>query len=427
VLGVSWLRLGIEQRTRYEHLSGDFRSTHTGDSNGLFLRTLLSVEARATPFVVGLEFQDARAWTSQGTPLNTTHVNPVDLLRGYVGLRDEHVFVRGDTLALTAGRMTLDLGSRRIVARNEFRNTINAFTGVDLQWTGPARELVRAFVVMPVLRFPSEREALEDNRIELDRENTDALLWGMFFRSRPLVARVAVEGYVVGFQEGDSALAPSANRRLVTPGFRLLRPAAPGAFDFQLEVMGQFGRSRASVRATDTADLEHLAFSLHASAGYQFALLWAPRVVVQYDHASGDRDPGDGENNRFDPLFAARRFEFGPTGVFGALARSNMLSPGLRVELQPHRSVDAFVAWRLLWLAAPRDAWTTALLHDPSGNAGDFVGQQVEARVRWQVFPLNFALDVGGAGFFRGEFATRAPRGTTAPSVYAYAQITTTL
>jgi len=426
-LGLPWLRFGLEHRSRFEHLENDFRTANPGNATGLFMRTLLSAELRLLPFVVGAELEDSRAWASDTTPFNTTLVNPLELLQGYAGLRGESVFAQGDAASLTAGRMTIDLGSRRLVARNEFRNTINAFTGLDLQWTSPAREFVRAFAVMPVVRLPSDPEELRDNSIEFDRENTDALFWAAFFQSRPLAAQITVEAYVLGLHERDSSIAPSSNRQLYTPGVRALRLLTPGEFDFQLEVMGQFGRSRASAAATDTADLDHLAFSLHASSGLRFDVPWAPRLVLQYDYASGDNSPDDGANNRFDPLFGARRFEFGGTGLYGAIARSNVSSPGVRFEVQPHRTVDAFAAYRLVWLASARDAWTPAAVRDPTGDSGRFVGQQVEARVRWHVLPRNLSFDVGGALLVRGAFATDAPGAKDATPIYVYTQLTGTI
>ncbi|MBM4376006.1 MAG: alginate export family protein [Deltaproteobacteria bacterium] len=323
--------------------------------------------------------------------------------------------------------MTLDLGSRRLVARNEFRNTINAFTGFHAEWRSPANDVVRAFVVRPVIRLPSDPAGLAEDRIELDPENVDALLWGAFYQSRPLARGLTLEAYALGLHERDGSLAPSANRELITPGARLLLPPARGAFDVQVELMGQLGRSRATTAAKDTTDLEHLAFSVHASVGHRFATRWSPRLVLQFDHASGDRSPNDGINGRFDPLFGARRWEFGPTGLYGAIPRSNVTTPGLRVEVEPHRKVDTFIAYRPVWLAAARDAWTSAGLRDTSGAAGTFVGHQLEGRVRWHIFPKNLVLDVGGAVFVRGEFAREAPGGESAPSLYAYSQVTGTM
>ncbi len=421
------LRFGLEHRIRFEHLENDFRTANLGNASGFSTRILLSPEFRFRPVVVGAEFQDSRLLASHTTPLNTTLVNPLELLQGYVGLRGKDVLVGGDTSSLTAGRMTIDVGSRRLVARNEFRNTINAFTGLELTWESPARDLVRAMAVMPVLRLPSDFQALRGNRVEVDRENTDALFWAAFFKSRPLAAQVTVETYVFGLHERDGRVSPGSNRQLFTPGVRLMRPPARGAVDFQLEVMTQFGRSRASIAAEDTTDLEHRAFSLHASSGYHFDVPWMPRLVLQYDYASGDGSPTDEVNHRFDPLFGARRFEFGPTGLYGAIARSNLNSPGVRLEVQPHRAVDAFAAYRLVWLASARDVWPTAGLRDVSGSTGRFVGQQAEARVRCQVLPGNLSFDLGSAVLVRGAFAENAPGGSSPSSVYVYTQVTGTI
>lgn len=423
----SWLRFGLEQRTRFEHLQDDFRASSTGNSTALSLRTLLSAELRFAPVVVGAELQDSRAYATEKTPLNTTIVDPVEILQAYAGLRHDGLFASGDSAALTLGRFTMDVGSRRLVARNEFRNTINSFTGIDLQWTSPGRHVLRGFAVLPVLRSPSDPAVLAGNPIELDRENTDALFWGVFFGSAPLAAGVQFESYVFGLHERDGTDAPSANRRVFTPGVRVFRAPAAGQFDFQVEAMLQLGTSRASTKPTDTTDLTHRAVSAHVTGGYRFDVAWSPRLALQYDFASGDGDPGDKVNGRFDPLFGARRFDFGPTGLYGAFARSNISSPGLRVEVAPHRTVDAFAGYRLFWLASSRDAWTTAGLSDPVGASGSFLGHQIEGRVRWNVLPKNLAFDVGAAYLIRGEFATDAPSARSASPVFVYTQVTGTI
>lgn len=426
-LHIPWFRFGFEHRTRFEHLENDFRATNPGNATALSMRTLLSAELHFALFVFGAEAQDSRAWASDSTPLNGTIIDPVDVLQAYIGLRAEGLLAPDDRASLTIGRLTLDLGSRRLLARNEFRNTINAFTGVDLQWTSSLRDVLRAFAVMPVVRFPSERAALQANRMARDRENTDAVLSGVFFQSRPMLGRVFIEVYVLGLYERDSDLSLGANRRLITPGLRVLRSSAEGELDFQLELMGQLGKSRATAAATDTTDLDHRALSLHASSGYRFDVAWSPRVVLQYDYASGDFRPDDQVNHRFDPLFGARRFEFGPTGTYGAIARSNVSTPAVRVELQPHTRLDAFTAYRLVWLAAGRDAWTSTGLRDDTSASGSFGGQQAEARIRYHVLPQNLSFDIGGALFVPGELARRAEGGEDSPSLFVYSQITGTI
>lgn len=57
-------------------------------------------------------------------------------------------------------------------------------------------------------------------------------------------------------------------------------------------------------------------------------------------------------------------------------------------------------------------------------ESGGFLGQQVEARLRWRPFPGNTILDVGFAHTFLGRFARSAPNATREgdPS-YVYTQI----
>lgn len=424
----SWLHLGIEHRNRFEHLQRDFRVTGRGPATLIALRTLAIAELRLSPIVVVAEVQDSRAPASATTSLSSSLVDPIDLLQGYVGLRDESTDTTAGATTLKLGRFTLDFASRRLVTRNAFRNTINAFSGIDVARVTPTGHRLRAFTVVPVTREPSAPDDLVDHRVARDHENLDVLLWGAGYGApRLTTAALDVEGYVIGLHERDGPAYSSANRQLVTHGVRVVRAPAPGRFDLQIEGMVQLGQSRTSVARTDIDDRVHAAWSTHVSVGYQFDARWTPRPVLVHDFASGDRSPADDRNGRFDPLFGGRRSEFGPTSVMGTVARSNLDSPGFRLELGPHRRVDAFVAYRLFWLAAARDAWTTAGLRDDSGHSGRFVGQQAEGRVRWQALPENLALECGAAWLVRGAFARDAPGADDAPTAFVYTQLTVSL
>jgi len=422
-----WLRFGVEHRVRYENLDDDFRSAATGDVSAFSLRTLVSGEIGPETLAVGAEMIDSRAYASDRAILNTTIVDATDLLQGYVAYRPKNLLQEGDALNVKLGRITIDLGSRRLVARNDFRNTINAFTGGDVQWRSAGGHVARVFLVAPVGRLPTDQESLEDNEVKADKENFDAILWSLTYTSPTLFAGAQIDAYVIGFDEDDDEEFPSTNRRLFTPGVRVMRASQPGHFGGQVEAMGQVGESRATTAADDDNDLDHRAFSVHVSGGYRTQTAWTPRAVLQFDYASGDDDPDDDSNERFDTLFGARRFEFGPTGFYGAFARSNIISPGLRIEVTPHSTVDAFAAYRPFWLASKQDAWTTSALRDPEGDSGRFLGHQIEGRIRWQIFPRNVAVDVGAAHLIRGGFAEDAPKAKDDAATFLYGALTLTI
>ncbi len=410
--------LSIQHRVRYEALDEEFRNGTRGDREILVLRTL--VHGRVELFDglwLGAEMQDARAEVNGDTPLSTSIVNAVELLRGYLELNRDGVF--GGSLSAQAGRITMDLGSRRFVARNRYRNTINGFTGIDVKWRSEAGTEVRGFWTLPVRRQPSLLSQLRDNEIRDDEEDFDLQFWGLYASSDvPILGRGEV--FLLGLHEEDEPSRRTRKRALYTPGFRFYRLPSAGEVDYTLETAFQIGRSRASISG---ARLDHFAHFHHLEVGYTFDGPWSPRLVAQYDFASGDKDPSDGDNNQFDTLFGARRFDFGPTGIYGPFARSNLSTPGFRVQVRPARTVTAFVALRYFWLAERSDAWTTSGVVDPRGKSGRYLGTQFETRVRWEVLPGNLRFEAGYAHLFDGEFLRNAPNSNGPGDLnYFYAQ-----
>ncbi len=423
-----WLSLGGTHRTRFETLDGQFRAGRNGGDQVLVLRTTLLGEFHLERLRLGAEFMDSRAELADaGTPLNTGFVDVAELLQAYALYTADDWIESGSTTEIKGGRITMDVGSRRLVARNRFRNTINAFTGIDVTWTGADGRQARALLTLPIDRRPKSFAELIDNKQEFDTETADVVFWGAYFGMPALPWGGKGEVYVLGLHESDSADRPTRNRRLYTPGVRVYRPPNKSAFDYEIESVFQFGTSRTSTAATDTTDLNHFAHFQHVELGYSFAAPWSPRLVGQFDYASGDAEPTDDDNGRFDTLFGVRRFDFGPLGIYGPFARANIITPGIRLQMKPHPRVTGFVAHRAFWLAEKQDAWTTAGVRDAAGATDGFIGQQIEARVRWNILPGEVQLEAGAAHLFEGDFISDAPNANgQGDATYAYLQLALT-
>jgi hypothetical protein len=423
-----WLSLGGSYRVRYETLDNPYRAGASGSDEILVERLLVNARVTLDQFFAAVELEDSRQQLADaGTPLGTDSVDTFEPLQAYIGMRFSDALSKGDRLDFELGRVTIDNGGRRLVARSSYRNTINAFSGLHGTWKGSDGSEVQLMFVQPVQRKPSDFASLKGNDNELDTDSGDVRLWGIFTSWPRVFGNVTGEAYFYGFRSRDHAAIPAADRNLYTPGGRLYVKPAAGAWDFETEGAYQWGTSRASTSATDRRDLQHKAGFFHGEVGYTLKANMSPRFEVSYDFASGDHNPTDNENNRFDTLFGARRFDFGPTGIYGAIARANISTPGLRLELKPSKAVSAMVGYRAVWLASDRDQYTTARLQDPTGNSGSFVGNQIEAQVQYSILPGNVALEVGGAYLTHGEFledAPNAPRDGDSTYLYAAATLT---
>jgi hypothetical protein len=417
------LTLTVDQRTRYEYLDNQFRAGSPGSDQILALRTRVGVRLRVTDWLLlGGEFQDSRAYLEDAnTPINTGLVNAAELLRAYAELTFDGPL--GGSHDVQVGRLTMDVGSRRLVARNRFRNTSNAFTGFDWSWRGLKGRELRVFYTLPVQRLPQDTPSLRNNKVRFDSDDSDYKFAGLLVKD-VLPWGDPAELYIFGLNEDaayDATIGETIPRReLGTPGFRLHRDPKDGHLDYELETAFQFGSSRSTL--TGPLNLDHFAYLTHLTLGYTFSSAWNPRVALHYDYASGDKRPLDGDNGRFDTLFGARRFEYGPTSIYGPWTRSNINTPGIRVEVVPSLHTTAFIDYRAVWLAQKRDEWVGTGVRDVTGSSGSFVGQQIEMRVRWWILPGNLLLEAGYAHLFAGEFIDNAPNSNGGDSNYVYTQ-----
>ena len=421
----SWLSVSGEARVRYETLEGQFRAGGNGGDQLLALRELLRVEAEAGRVTLGFELQDSRTYLDDaGTPLSSSFVNPLDFLQAYVRADLSSVF--GQEADLTLGRMTLDIGSRRIVERNSFRNTINAYTGAHLKAGVGQGGRIEAFAATPVLKEPSERAARAVNDLQFDREDGERWFWGVFYAQRSDCLNATIETYLYGLNEWDSEGRQTPDREYYIPGMRVFRGASAGAWDFELEAVGRFGSRRATSDPQDEEDLRVRAHMLHAQIGYTFDHVFSPRIILEYDLASGDDNPTDNQFGQYERLFGTRRGDLGHTSIHGPLTRANLSAPGVRFEFKSgDRRFDGRFLYKPAWLAVGRDVWTVARVRDPSGSSGRFIGHTLDARVRYWFSPDRLRGEIGGSLLLGGEFARTAPGASPEDStLFGYAQLT---
>ncbi len=421
-----WLHLSVSHRTRYESLDGQYRASINGlPGNGgdqaLVFRTLIHARADLNYLTLGAEIQDSRieladsGTATSSNKLTTTIANPLELLQAYIEVPLDNLLVEGSHSVIRGGRITMDVGSRRLVARNRFRNTINGFTGLDWQWYLTDKTF-RAFYTLPVQRRIAGN--ILNNHARFDSEDSAVRFWGLYYSQPVFSTAVKGEAFLFGLNENDSKDRATKNRDLYTFGFRLWRAPSVNQFDYQLETVYQLGKSRISTKSTTS--LNHWAYFHHAELGYSFNVPGTPRLIAQFDYASGDDNPNDSQNNRFDTLYGARRFDFGPTSTYGAFARSNLISPGLRLKLKPLSSLKTMFVVRGFWRESTADSWTTAGIN----GSQSYIGTQLEARLRWQVLPENLSVEGGVVHLFAGDLMTQAGKGD---STFVYTQMTISL
>lgn len=401
------LELSGTERIRGEAIEGQARAGFNGSDQLLNFRTTLAAAFDPGPVKLSAELWDSRVYgADRRTPVSTGEVNTLELVQAYatVPLRPGG----NATGTLQLGRFLLNLGSRRLIAADDYRNTTNGYTGARLDVKQGAWSAT-AIYTLPQQRRPDDLDALLANDAALDREGFNLVLWGGLVSRAAALGPVAVEASFFHLSERDRPGRPTRDRSLNTASVRLFRDPAPARFDGEVEAIAQRGTVSASL-ATTAALQSVRAWFVHADAGYTFAAGWKPRVSVEYDHASGDA-PG-GHYGRFDTLFGMRRADLAPSGLYNAIARTNIVSPGLRMEAVPDKRTDLFLAYKPMWLASRFDAFSSTSVRDATGRSGSFAGHQLDGRLRYKL-RKSLTLEADAVILAKGRLLRDAP---SAPS-----------
>ena len=159
-------------------------------------------------------------------------MNTFELVQAYVAGDIAEPLGKGSRLALTAGRMTLNLGSRRLVAADDYRNTTNGYTGIRADLSAKGGVKATLIYTLPQVRLPDDPQGIRDNKVQVDRESFGLVLWGGLASRAKLLGPAMGEPPYFHLGERDSPGRPTRDRSLDTFGARLIADPRPGRFDF---------------------------------------------------------------------------------------------------------------------------------------------------------------------------------------------------
>ena len=394
-----WLHLGLDFRTRYESYSQPIRKNETTGGAQLSERTLVNLEMRYKPFRFHAEFLDARPLYNYGVVVSNNMEDRNDVLQLYGSLGTDNFLGSGLPTELQIGKFTQAFGKSRLIARSFYSNVPYSFAGAHWSLGTPADWQIRAFAMRPI-----QNQQTSPNTV-----NSHTNFFGLSYLDQR-APWLHTELYAFYMTQNSQAQGTSGEdqeqttegeqHNLTTLGFRVFHPATPGSFDYEIESAYQFGRSALQ---PGSPLLNTFAFFQHGEFGYTFNLPWTPVIRFEYDYASGDKDPNDSHNGRFDPLFGTLTFEFTSAGIWTLFKRSNINAPGFLVSAEPARNVRASINQRFWWLAQAKDEFQGANLQDPTGHAGTYLGSEVDTRLAWTVSP-NLVVEGGWLYLIKGSY-----------------------
>lgn len=399
-----WLLYGLEQRTRFEYRSDEYRANLLSDSRFLLrTRGFVGVQRALDPVRFGFEFQDARGFGSSLPPTDRD-INEADILQAWVELYFAETFGTDQPLRLQVGRLSFDAIDRRLIARNNFRNTTNAFDGVRIRWGEQTDPLeIDVFGMQPV-----ERRLWS----ALDPPTSGTWLYGVTAYWRQLAPWIVLEPYYIVL-DADRTDPELDDREIHTLGVHGFGYIGESGLDYDFDVAWQLGNVGAR---------RQRAFASHGEIGYTLPHEWKPRLAGMVNYATGDQDPDDDLMERFDPLYGATFTFYGFNQYF---SWQNMINPAIQFSVRPHRKLAVETFYRAFWLAADADGFGVARLRDRAGDSGNFAGQEIDLRVRYSAWEWA-EFEAGYAHFFPGSFTSRVGEEFDDSDLF-YVQVTVSL
>jgi hypothetical protein len=362
----SWLKFSGEIRGRMESLDGINYVPHFQDSYYLHRIRLNAGIRVSSHFRAVIQLQDSQAPGYRRKPVPATVANTLDLRQSYLEAGSEE----GVGWVARVGRQPLVFGDMRLVSTSNWGNVGPAYDGgrISYQTRGVRLDWFATSLVLPVAGH-------------FDRPRGDRRLHGFYSTFNRGLHNSTVEAY---FFWKDNLLGDLDVYTIGTHAFGKL----PGAFDYNVETALQTGHiARSGLRA----------WAGHWEMGHATGESpWYPRLIAEYNYASGDGNPTDGRVRTFDNLYPTDKW-----GTADGIAWRNIHEAIFSTEWRPVRKWRIRTSYHAFWLASRKDALYSiggaVLAHNPAAKSGR-VGSELDLRT---IYQHNVHLQLsGGYGYF---------------------------
>ncbi len=375
----SWLQFSGEYRARLEGFKDGGFKPDNSDMYGLSrLRLNVAIQPANWFRLVG-QTQDARVFWNDRVASAPPYQNTFDLRLAYaeVGAADGPVTLR-------VGRQELDFGEQRLLGSLPWTNVTRSFDAVRATFRSSGYRLDA---------FASSVVVAQDGSFDHHLQGSN--LHGLYGGLEKLIPNAVVEPYVFW------RVASRQKLDTKTGGVRWVGKL-PAGFDYGVEMALQRGDIAASVVN---------AWAGHWVAGRTFAGAWRPRAFLEFNYASGDRDPHDAKTETFDPLYPTGHDKLGLADQVGW---RNIRDLRFGVEAAPAKALRVSLVGHSWHLASATDglynAAGTLIARAADGTAGTHVGEEVDAQGVWSA-NKQIQLGAGVGHIFPGEFLKRATPG----------------
>ncbi len=375
----------------WERLDGVYR---TGDPAGEdvnevgWLRVSLQADADiAKDLRARVEIRDARA-SGQEPATNgqlQTATGGTDLKQGWFEADD----LFGCGTRTRVGRQVLSYGDQRLLGELDWHTYGRSFDAALFShlFEGPGTK-VDLFAARVVERNFALAAPPPDN--------DDRTLLGLYTVTPKALHHSDLDAYLLLVKDNLETAGEAGgmgNTTIWTGGTRIV--GARNALDWGTEwaiQRGELSGDRLS------------AWAGHARAGYTMADTgWTPRLGVEWDMATGDDDPADGDRESFQTLFPTNHDKY---GILDVAAWQNLQAWRASVGLHPAKNWSIDADWWRLYVEDGDDAWYGANgvpIRGGAPGASKYLGSEADLVLSWRPNE-RMKVAVGGAQFFDGGF-----------------------
>lgn len=389
LLNQTWLDIGLDYRFRYEYRDNDLRRPMASLDQPMLHRTraYIGIKEILDPFRFAFEMQDSRRENSQFARDNRD-VNEFAIIRLYgelyfKSLLGHDPIGNARPLSVRFGIHNFDFLDRRLLSNNEWRNTANTFKGFHASLGQESNDWQLDLLAL---------QPLNRQKYDWDSPVPQQWVYGVIGHIRRWSDIITIEPYYLALNQ--SAYTGVLDYQVHSPGLRVYGIVGGTGLDYDFSVNYQTGRN-----GTRTVQ----AYSGTFEVGYTLASQpWKPRVSLFYGYASGDHNPNDNKDNRFQRFFGFSR----PWSANDYIVFQNISSPTARLEVKPHQNLRLDTNASAYWLASATDVFSAGnviQVQDKSGASGNYLGSEYSIRARY-TWDAKTEITLGYSYFKSGGF-----------------------